>query len=1340
MYKTARLVPDGLILTIMRQKGSSEMQNFNHRRDCGKRISNQFEFRHSTGARLLVLFLCLSMLAGFLPSQTAAADGEQLMLADFVTFGCDPSIVYTGGESDGKEVANEDLIVKGQALRLGYAYTISTEQCRDIRPDTSYYLDVSRHLQLPDLGSNGEKLCMTVEDETGAKKEVQFGTLHADGGQAWVVFCAAENAAENNAQTVISEQGGLEDAYFYLDCMRAEKVPEGEFPIKGSDNRYVMKLESRELSFGYAEHEPVSAKAEITKKGVLEGKTITWSITYTPWQNPVADAGVTSDTAFELRDTLSAGWNKEVLPDIRIDGAGVTIYSSRDVIPNDAETYALIDKMENGDTTLIIGGTKLQAGKATQGTQAVPLEITYQTMIRDELLLPGGSTDKIVTNTVALFAAVENGFRDVGICASGTVGIPQPEWIKKTGVTRRSSGQGSTTDWTVTFDPNGFKFTEVNELTFHDQFPESSALVDGSVKIHVGKDRELSATIKKDCSDCVFTASQIETDSQTVTITYQTKVEEATYEKGEDLGSNTAWFTFKYAGTDYKIPKVISPVSSGSGAGSGTERIEKTASGYDACTRTIDWTVTINPHKANLKGGTFTDDLKVGPACLLQGSGHTSGLELVDDIQVQVDGAALLEADKDKVTLKYDNRTITVQVGEIGAKTITLQYKTRVCDPCIFANNTQKTPFQNMISTKDMKIGSNAPCSADASATADVSATVLTKKAPVYDYKTGIMTWTVEVDAAGLPMTDVVLTDELPAGLSYVDQSLKTSPAISGISASSVGGRELTINLGKVSETTTVTFQTRADAQTLGFGGDQLVTVENTIRMNGKADGVEFQPVSHTVSQKFANHGLVKTSSADVKNGWIRYEVLINPYGLALPAQPMIVDTLDRRLQLDTDTLCFYSATLDGTTAGQGQTPGYTKKTDTETKLQISACDPAANSFTVHLPINAGDRGAYVLAYTADIIQQEKGVYNNSVRFEGGVTMKLGGTKNNETTVSGGGGGGGGAVSRKATISIEKKDEETGSPLAGVTFTLYQWDASGSKRGIAFAQGTTGADGRLFFRVKPGAAYELVETMPVTGYSKVFTCANLQSLSGVTKTQDGLLILAGAATSELKLDLTNKHLTGGSGSGGSSGGGGSSENGGGFGGGGTDPGTSDTPDDPDKTDGSNKKEDPDDLDEKDDFGKKDNTNTKDKPDKGKKPNKTNKSPKSDKSDKSDRKDKTDQKSTSGKSGQSGSSVNAGASDQTSASGKKGLSGQTGSSVNTGTSKQSSASGKTGFSGQTSSSNDSGASDRTDSSGDPDIPQTGDNTPWLAAVVLLSGILLVVMSCYQLFRLKKREKR
>jgi hypothetical protein len=157
--------------------------------------------------------------------------------------------------------------------------------------------------------------------------------------------------------------------------------------------------------------------------------------------------------------------------------------------------------------------------------------------------------------------------------------------------------------------------------------------------------------------------------------------------------------------------------------------------------------VTINPHKANLKSGTFTDDLgTVGPRCT---AGHTSGLELMDgtdDIAIKIDGNDPTDDEKALIDLQYSQQVLTIKVREIGPKTITLTYTTKVCDPCVFANNTAKTAFKNTISTSDMVIGSQtAGRSASADSTANVSATVLTKKAPVYDYASGTMKWTVEV-------------------------------------------------------------------------------------------------------------------------------------------------------------------------------------------------------------------------------------------------------------------------------------------------------------------------------------------------------------------------------------------------------------------------------------------------------------------------------------------------------------------------------------------------------------------------------------------------------------------
>lgn len=1096
----------------------------------GKRLQRKEKSKNRSGVRLAALLLCLSMLTGFLPAPARAADaGEKLSsIVNFQSI----ALHYAGpdGQSVGAEVPNNALLGKDDKLILRYTYTITEEQCKQIVADTRYYLEVSPHLVLPDLDS-GSPLTMTVENDDGTKAEKQFGIINADGASAWVEFLADTDG------TLLLGSDGILDAYFYLDCTRAADVPADETPIGGNSNLYAMKFENNtQLNFGYAENEPVSATAQINKGGSLKDKTITWTIDYTPWQNPAPTDPVALDTPFELRDTIDTSLHSFVDGSVTIGETTANVYTARGDIPADAETYVLVETpADGGNTTLTFGGTKFNAGQATQGDPAKPLNITYQTAINDELLLPGGTGGKKVSNAVELFAGENGVFNSLNISSSKTVTIPQPTWLTKTGNTTRDYPNGSYTDWTVTFQPNGFDFVTGNNLTLYDQLPSGSTLVDGSVKVGGAA---VTATTGAN-NDFTISPITTTTNSQPVTITYQSHVPEDMYDSGTSLGSNIAYFTFDFGDNSYTTPQVKTPIGSGDGSGTpGTATLVKENSGYNAATRTIDWTVKINPHQANLRSGTFTDNLgAVGPqTCTVDG--HSHGLELVNgtagvDIKISDNpndktGKEPTDEEKSLIELGYDRQVLTVTVkkgGEnvIGAKTIILTYTTKVCDPCIFANNTAKAAFKNTISTTDMMIGSQSTTgrSASADSTANVSATVLTKKAPVYDYASGTMKWSVEVDAAGLSMADVVLTDDLPAGLTYVENSLVTTPEILDASAS-VNGQTLTIDLGTVAAKTTVTFDTKVDPEILGFGGDQPVVVENTIRMNGKADGVEFAEVSHHVQQSFSNHGLVKSSAVNNQQEFIQYEVLINPYHLALPENPSLVDTLDSRLQLDTDTLMFYEVTLSGTTAASGQKPGY-KKTGDGQSLKITGFDPATNSFTVQLPISADNQDTYVLTYTADIIDHQAGGYSNSVRFDGGSVL-LGGSKNNSAAVGGGGGGGGGGVAaRKATISIVKTDSETQAPLSGVSFLLYQWDSDNNTRGLPFAQGATDSQGKLSFKVKPGAIYELVEDESVPGYGSEFSWTNLPD--GAEETDNGLLITAGAPKSELKLELTNEAHT-----------------------------------------------------------------------------------------------------------------------------------------------------------------------------------------------------------------------
>lgn len=1108
------------------KEGVLEMGMFHHYGRNGKRPQRGLRRGLRPGVRFAALFLCLSVLAGFFPAP-ASAEESRVMLSSLAGF---ESIILCQSDPEGSRgdpVPNGALIQTGQPLVLHYTYHIEAAQIGGIDPDTEYYLDVSPHLALPNLGE-GKPLTIKIDDV-----DEPFGTLHANGRSAWVTFLGKADGG-----TVLSELAGdgegLSGGWFDLTCSRVENVPDSAAQDEKDRNLYAMKFETTPetfLSFGYAENEPVTAKAVIKKDGKYEStdKTITWEIAYTPWQNPDGSEGVAPETPFELRDTIDASLHSYSDQSVRINGVQVPEYSSRDAVSGTPERYVIVSRPEGGGgTTLTFGGTDFSAGTATQGNPAKPLIITYETKVNDELLLPGRAGGAKVQNTVQLFAGPEfESPLDVG--GSAAVAVRQPVWLKKEGkTTRHTDGTGSTTHWTVTFYPNGFTFGKDENLTLHDQLPEYSELADPkTVTIKTGEAAEREVSVVPG-ENRTFTVPGIETDGKAVTIAYDTHIDEKTYEDRKNLGSNAAWFTFAHGGDSrlYETSPATTPVGSGDGSGTPvTDPLVKTGGGYDASARSITWTVKINPHKTYLAGADLTDDLSaVGLPCA---RGHKSGLELAggtEDIVVKVDGREPEKPDRDLITLEYDEETriLSVKVGNIGPKAIELAYTTKVCDPCVFANNSREgVKLRNTIAgtmTTGWTASSTNPVSA--SGEAAVRATVLTKKAAVYDYAAGRMSWEIEVDAAGLPMRNVVLTDDLPAGLTYADGSFSASPESADASASaSADGRRLTICLGTVEKITTVAFDTEVNPEAFGFSGDGDVTVSNTVRMNGEADGVVFAEVSHRVEQTFVNHGLVKSGRADRPNEFIQYEVLINPHRLALPASPSLEDTLDRRLQLDRDSLRFYRAEVTETTADQR--PDWKKLEDTAQPLKITRFDPESNCFAVQLPIAVNSRDAYVLTYTADIMELQAGSYSNSVRFDGGPVL-LGGEKGSAVSVSGGGGGGGGAVAgRRAVISVEKTDGETGGSISGVSFTLYQWDDG--QQGLPYAQGTTDGQGKLSFKVKPNAVYKLEETGSAPGYGSEFGWTELPQ--GARKTDGGLLITAGAAKSEIRLNLTNEAHT-----------------------------------------------------------------------------------------------------------------------------------------------------------------------------------------------------------------------
>lgn len=1023
--------------------------------------------------RLFSALLCFALLAVVFPALTAQAQ-EDAALSGAVSIDT-AALTY----ADGSTVPEGAMLRSGEKLKLSYAFTISQEQASALSSDTPYYLQVSSHVALPNL--DGKPLVCKAANEEGTQADVQFATLHSGGGRAWIVFLPGSSG------TVVSELGGVASS-FSLDCSRATSLPGDVGEEEVRQNVYAVNLEgSTAARFGYWENQPVKAEAQLERKGSYDpaARTIAWTITYTPWQNPDGTEGIGLDTRFELREVLDKAQHT-CLPDtLKINGEDPAD-STRNP---DAETYAFL---QDG-TTLVIGGKNLNAGTATQGSPAQAITISYQTKVLDSLLLPGGS-DLTVKNDVTLFAANEEDFSATGIHKAAEVTVNQPTWLTQSSETHRDIGNGAYTDWAVTIHPNGFTFGTDNNLTLHSQLPAGSALVENSLKVG-GQDA--APALGEDGS---FTVSPIVTSGETVTITYRTHVDEELYAKGTDLGKNNLQLSLTYDGASFAASLAA---GIGSGDSSSPAILEVSNAGYNAAARSIDWTVKINPNGAAVHGGTFTSDLSL-PGC--GKDGHTSGLELVggaDGVTVKPQSAI----EDGSVTLRYENQVLTLTAGEIGTSCITLTYTTKICDPCLFANNTDPVDVTNTISTKDMQIGLVAPSvrSVSADSAASVSAAVLRVSSPAYDFGSGTLKWTVDVNESGLPMTDLVLTSTLSAGLSYAEDSLKTSPALEG-AAASVSGQTLTIRLGTVSGKATVTFDTRLDPETLGLGGSTgNATVSGAIVMNGKADGVVFSQVSSTVSKDIENYGLVPESTVNNSEGYITYSVLLNPHGLALPANSSLVGALDSRLQLDRDSLRLHKAAVSST-GEDNSAPKFTKQGE-EMPLAISSYDPARNEFKVDLPIAAGSTDAYLLTYRADILQQEKAEYSGSVRFDGG-SVTLGGKKDCSASVS----SGKGAAARLAKLTIRNTDFDTGEILSGVPYALYEW--SDDHRGLLFAQGVTDGEGSLTFMGKPNAVYELVQEVP-EGFDTAFLCNDKE------EKDSRMLITAGAASSQQKLNIQN---------------------------------------------------------------------------------------------------------------------------------------------------------------------------------------------------------------------------
>lgn len=847
--------------------------------------------------------------------------------------------------------------------------------------------------------------------------------------------------------------------------------------------------------------------------------------------------------------------------------------------------------IDSNEVTVKRGGTKISAAKVAydSGTRTLtisdmgeneanwdqPITITYRTKMDTALSLPKPNSKDAVsqggelTNQAALWGKepADGELKLLDIKVTATHELAKTTYLSKK--VEKVGADGRLLRWTVTVDrgviPTG------TTITLTDTLPDSLDLVTADSDPAKGptlNGTPHTLTVYATTKSFSLTLNDDSFVNGKAILVYDTRVKEAFYEKGDDLGANTANIHFEIEDLSY-TPTVT--VGVGRGAGVSTARLTKVnqgfvvggkREGYLRSARSSLWRVTINPNKADLSHAELTDDFgSIGKniSCQDADAGHTRGSSLnweaitgVWDggIQVKFDGQYSGEVTIQEtnwtgntcsivadgtgnveigtiaplLTLTENNGKLKFEVGDVGKTSIAVTYVTKLNDPCVFAGNITKHKRVTNTVAGSMKLGSQVLSNVKSNAFADVSSQILKKGTPVYHYATGQIQWTVTVNESGMPLSNLVLTDMLADGLTYVDGSLQVNGATPTTAVTArQSGQLLTIKLGDISAKTTVTFRTSINPETLGFGKATNVSLSNSIEMRGNAFGEEFDPVSSTVTHTISNHGLNKSGKLNKEDEQIAYTVTINPFHIPL-RNASVTDTLPKGLRLDPDTVKLHKATLSGNTGDGGKgAPTATKGTEVTDGWSFTT-NAADNSFTVKLP---DGNDAYVLTYAADILDMTQNQnYSNKIVFStSGGTATMGGEKQNSVTAGGGGGGGGGVASQKKGSLTLTKQGENGTALSGVIFTLYLWDKVNDRRDMAFSQDVTDSDGKITFKaLKLNKSYELVETTPAgyqAGYKLVGTMP-----AGVTKNADGNLVLTPTtAAKQIALTLKNELIT-----------------------------------------------------------------------------------------------------------------------------------------------------------------------------------------------------------------------
>ncbi len=546
--------------------------------------------------------------------------------------------------------------------------------------------------------------------------------------------------------------------------------------------------------------------------------------------------------------------------------------------------------------------------------------LTFRTTVADSEFEGANQGDTLQQSNIATF-----NHDDTSVDSEeATVSIPVA-YISKTGTYVSGRKQ---IDWTITINQRG---VSIPDAMLSDTLPDGLTLAAGTFKV----DGVLSSGYVYAPPEITYSFGAI---SEPHTITFSTDVDPDFYLEY----NNSQNFSNNAVLTGEGVP---GNATDGDTVGVSSSLIRKQGVAYDRTTGQITWRVTVNTNQVNIQNAVVTDNIRIGQE-------YVSGSATIDN-GADLSGFSYVAAaadDPDKTG------TLTYTFASEISQTYVIEFKTQITDPDVFMGNASIRYYNTASLT-----GSNIT-ETSYTGNRDIFSEINKKTGNSYDYVTREIEWKIVVNGNAMPLSDVVVTDEIPLGLEYVTGSAEIDNGgdAGGFAYTAAPSDDpdktgtLTYTFpSPITETYTITFKTLiTDLSVFSTNGDKTFhnvssVIHADIENDVDSDGTE--TIRNTVIGKSADY--------TTGNKYIDWSISINTNSIPLENSE-ITDTFQQGLSLDTASIRLFHQTIDA--AGNAHTGD-------EIALDASNVQYDFDTRTLHFFIPDPVSGSYLLTFRTNL-------------------------------------------------------------------------------------------------------------------------------------------------------------------------------------------------------------------------------------------------------------------------------------------------------------------------------------------------------------------------------------